>query len=144
MKIFYFLLLLLPAFLSISCKKPKGCMDAQAANYDVTAEKDCKCCQYEKVVFYSRYPAYNVGGVLYSILSVPIKIYVNDQEVGTITAYYPNGPGASTVPGVVVYEPQQNKKVEWYAKAVAPNGNFVVLGSGTFTARNSPIAIPIF
>ena len=119
-------------------------MDFGAANYNVEAEKDCGCCTYEKVVFFSRFPAYNVGGVIYSIATYPIKIFVDGQDIGTISAFYPNGPGTSTVPGVVVYNPGNKKSVEWFAKVTAPNGSFIVLGSGTFNAGKNAIAIPIF
>ena len=131
-------------FTSFSCKKKSGCMDYSAKNYDVEAEKDCGCCSFEKVVFYSRYPGYNVNGVLYSINTYPIKIFVGSQEIGTISAFYPNGPGTSTVPGVVVYEPGNDKKVEWYAKVTSPTGAFIVLGSGTFNAGKNAVAIPIY
>lgn len=141
-----YLLLLISATICISfaCKKKRGCMDSQAVNYNIEAEADCDCCQFEKVVFYSRYPSYNIGGVWYSILSYPLKVYVNNREIGTISAFYPGGPGTGTVPGVVTFEPGDNKKVEWYAKVTAQNGNFIILGSGTFNAGKQPIAIPVF
>lgn len=143
-KVFFLLLISAACVSSFSCKKKTGCMDTQATNYDIDADKDCKCCQFEKVVFYSRYPSYNIGGVWYSILSYPLKVYVNNQDIGTITAFYPSGPGTSTVPGVLTFEPGDNKKVEWYAKVTAQNGNFIVLGSGTLYAGKQPIAIPVF
>jgi len=126
------------------CKKPTGCMDYSAKNYDVEAEKDCGCCEFERVVFYSRYPAYNVGGVVYSINTYPIKLFIGTQEVGTVSAFYPNGPGNSNLPGIVVHNPGSQKTVEWYAKVTAPNGSFVILGSGTFSAGKSVFYVPIF
>ncbi len=143
MKKTFLLVILTSIIMFSSCKKKVGCMDLQAMNYNSEAQKDCGCCSFEKIVFYSRYPSYNIGGVWYSILTYPIKVYVNNQDIGTITAFYPNGPGTSTVPGVVLYDPGSNKKVEWYAKATAPNGSFVILGSGTISASKSPIGIPI-
>lgn len=127
-----------------SCKKKSGCMDFSATNYNSEAVKDCGCCSYAKVVFYSRYQAYNVGGVWYSINAFPIRISVNGQEIGTVEAFYPNGPGSTTVPGVITYDPGNNKNVEWFAKVTAPDGQYIVLGSGTFTAGRSPVAVPIF
>ncbi len=144
MKRIFVILLAGLCFASLGSCKKKGCMDASATNFDSDADKDCSCCQFEKAVFYSRYPAYNVGGVVYSITTYPIKIFVGTQEIGTITAYYPNGPGNSNVPGLVVYNPSGNKTVEWYAKVTAPNGNFVVLGSGTFSAGKYVSYVPIF
>ncbi len=127
-----------------SCHPKKGCMDISASNFDAEAEKDCGCCEFGKVVFYSRYPAYVVGGVSYSIVTYPIKIFVGTQEIGTVTAFYPNGPGNSNVPGLVSYSPGGNKNVEWYAKVTAPNGSFIVLGSGTFNAGKLTYYVPIF
>jgi hypothetical protein len=125
-------------------EKKKGCTDTSATNYDMDAVKDCGCCSFEKVVFYSRYAGYHVNGVPYPITAYPVKLYVNDVEAGTITAFYPNGPGNTTVPGVVIHNPGNQKKVEWYAKVTFPNGSFLILGSGTFNAGKNPYFIPIY
>lgn len=113
-------------------------MQMDAMNFNADAGKDCGCCEYERVVFFSRSAGYYVSGLPYSINTYPIKIFVGDQEVGTITAFYPNGPGNPNVPGVVVYKPQTNKKkIEWFAKVTSPNGSFIILGSGTFDAGSN-------
>jgi hypothetical protein len=136
----FFLLLLFS-----SCEKRKGCLQLDAMNFDVEAEKDCGCCEYERVVFYSRSPGYSVNGVPYSIVTYPIKLFIGDQEVGTITAFYQNGPGNPNLPGMVVYTPPTNtKKVEWFAKVTAPNGAFIILGSGTLNAGSTVRYVPIF
>lgn len=119
-------------------------MDFSASNYSSEAEKDCGCCQFEKIVFFSRYAGYTVGGIPYPISAFPVKLFVNDQDAGTITAFYPAGPGNSTVPGVVIHNPGNQKKVEWYAKVTFPNGSFLILGSGTITAGKTAYYIPIF
>lgn len=140
------LLLISLVIIATGCEscEPKGCTDVSATNYDMDAVKDCGCCSFEKVVFYSRYPGYHVNGVPYPITAYPVKLYINDMEAGTITAFYPSGPGNTTVPGVVIHNPGNQKKVEWYAKVTFPNGSFLILGSGTFNAGKNPYFVPIF
>lgn len=144
MKRFYPALLVLITILMSGCKKKEGCKDMDAVNFDFEAEKDCGCCTYEDVVFYAKDYIYTVAGLPYSILSNPIKVYVNGKPVGTVTAVYPNGPGTSRVPGIVVFDPEANKKVEWYAEATLPNGSSVVVGSGTLNAGKSYTQVPVF
>lgn len=144
MKIIFAALLVLTLSFIPGCKKKEGCKDMQAVNYDFEAEKDCECCTYEDVVFYAKDYIYTVAGLPYSILSSPIKVYVNGKLAGTVTAVYPNGPGTNRVPGIVVYEPGADKKVEWYAEAALPNGMAVIVGSGTLSAGNSYTQVPVF
>ncbi len=132
-------------FLSLSGCKTKGCMDIDATNFDLDATKDCMCCTYEKVVFYSRSAGYYVSGVPYSLATYPVKLFIGTQEVGVISAFYPNGPGNPNLPGMVIHIPPTNeKKVEWYAKVTATNGNFIILGSGTLYASKTVRYVPIF
>jgi hypothetical protein len=144
MKSIYPALLALIFIFIVSCKKKEGCKDFDAINYDIEAEKDCACCIYEDVIFYAKDYIYTVSGLPYSILSNPIKVYVNGKPVGTVTSVYPNGPGTSLVPGVIVYEPENNKKVEWYAEATLPSGISVVVGSGILNASKNYIQVPVF
>jgi len=139
-----FSLFLAVSFSSCFKKDKKGCTDFSATNYNSDAVKDCGCCQYEKVVFYSRYAGYTLNGLAYPINAFPVKVYINEQDAGTITAFYPGGLGTATVPGVVVHNPGNQKKVEWYAKVTFPNGSFVILGSGTLYAGKSPSFIAIY
>lgn len=120
-------------------------MDVDATNFDLDASKDCQCCQYEKVVFYSRNAGYYVNGVPYSLATYPVKLFIGTQEMGTISAFYPNGPGNPNLPGMVVYAPPSNeKKVEWYAKVTAANGSYIILGSGTLYASKTARYVPIY
>lgn len=50
MKLHFIIFLVLIIFTSFSCfEKEAGCLDAEAVNFDVTADDDC-CCEYPKLV----------------------------------------------------------------------------------------------
>ena len=87
-----------------ACSKKEGCRDADAINFDSSAEKDGTC-QYTKVIFYA--PGDMVGGngnkvVKIEILRGPTP---GEELIGTITELNQENPSACVAPqGAFEYE----------------------------------------
>lgn len=95
------------SFTFYNCEKPeKGCTQNGAINYSFTAEEDDGSCEFSTVVFYGTTPAN----------CPPVVVTVDGQNVGTIDAFYPTGPGNCSVPGVARYSFKSNRRVDWIAQ----------------------------
>ncbi|MEO7991386.1 MAG: hypothetical protein ABI663_17675 [Chryseolinea sp.] len=81
----------------------EGCTDSKALNQDFTADKDNGSCTYSTAVFYGSIPS----------PFPPVTVTVNGSTVGTISAYYPSGPGNCSVPGVATFQFDNGEKVDW-------------------------------
>jgi hypothetical protein len=108
-----------------SCKK--GCRDNKALNYDSDAAKDDGSCRFSNVVFYGQYPAFN------GIPIVKIEVTVNGENLGSITSFYPSGPGNCSATGTINYPFRSGELVDWNTTVLLANGN-TVFGSGQVTA----------
>ncbi len=78
MKVVYYILLGLIVTTSFSCyQKEEGCLDADAANFDVTADDNC-CCAYPKLVLRMSHvygeSSFNLGSNLLNDLNSPFKV----------------------------------------------------------------------
>lgn len=79
-----------------------GCTDLSALNHDFLAEEDDGSCLYSSVVFYS---AVDAGG--------EIAMRLDGRPIGSITAYYPSGPGNCSAPGTVGFQLQDGMTHDW-------------------------------
>ena len=98
--------LLLFGIIFSSCEKEvRGCTDSKALNKNFEAELDDGSCRYSSVIFYM------------SVINParPVSVSVNGNNVGTITAQYPLGPGNCSAPGCATFSFKDGKKLDWVA-----------------------------
>lgn len=105
-KILIFSSITVMVFCSVGCKKEKkGCIDPKALNRNIEAEVDNGTCDYSTVIFYM------------SVInpSRPVNVAVNGNNIGTITAQYPGGPGNCIAPGCAIFKFKNGQKIDWVA-----------------------------
>ena len=88
-----------------------GCTDVAALNHEFDAEKEDGSCIYSNAVFFGTTPA----------RCPPVTVQVDGNSIGTIEAFYPNGPGNCSVPGVARFEFQSGESVDWVATDACGN-----------------------
>lgn len=90
------------SLLATSCRR---CEDPKALNYsyDIMGREDNTICKYSKAIFYVSGPA-NYP---------PLTLYVNGSAEGTITGFYPYGPGNCSATGCAVYQFSSGNKIDW-------------------------------
>lgn len=106
------ILLIFAALLSLaSCKR--ACEDPKALNYsyDMFTRKDNSICTYSKAVFYVS------GPMNYP----PLTLYINGSAQGSITMFYPYGPGNCSAAGCATYQFTDGSKVDWEVRDMAGN-----------------------
>ncbi|MEL6616502.1 MAG: hypothetical protein AAFQ43_12240 [Bacteroidota bacterium] len=113
--------LLLAAALSLSAcdliePASLGCTDRNALNYDSGASEDDGSCEFSRVIFYK------------AVDGPPVDVTVGGQPAGTITAFYPTGPGNCSAPGNATWRLRNGFVQDWNAQS----GPF--LNSGTVQA----------
>lgn len=89
-----------------SCEKTvKGCTDPKALNRNYDAETDNGSCTYSSAIFYM------------SVINPtrPVTVKVGGNNIGTITAQFPNGPGNCSAPGCAVFQFKNGQKLDWVA-----------------------------
>jgi len=88
-----------------SCHHVRGCMDPNSLTFNSEADKDDGSCKYPAVIFYM------------SVInpSRPVTVSVNGNNVGTITAQYPLGPGNCIAPGCAIYQCTSGQRINWVA-----------------------------
>ena len=103
MRALFLLLALSVAFTScdLFSGTPAGCTDPFALNHDASAEEDDGSCRFSEVIFY-KVPD-----------GPPVEVSVDGQPVGTITAFYPDGPEACSAPGTPSYQLQDGLRHAW-------------------------------
>lgn len=108
-------ILLLLTFVSVSmlftsCRR---CEDPKALNYsyDIMTREDNSLCEYSKAIFYVSGPA-NYP---------PLTLYVNNSAQGTITGFYPYGPGNCSATGCAIYQFTSGSKIDWEVRDAIGN-----------------------
>ena len=119
------------AITTISCEKTtttKGCTDPKALNRNFDADVNDGSCTYSNAIFYM------------SVInpSRPVTVSVNGNNIGTITAQYPNGPGNCIAPGCASFQFKTGDKVDWVA--TEPGG---LIWTGTVEPNSSTDCIKV-
>ena len=124
-----------------------GCTDADALNYDSSADVDDGSCRYSRVVFYASanqyeyVPDVNVNQ-LFNIPIESIVVHVDGSTRGKLRVYFPSGPLSCSAPGTLSYEFRSGDAVEWRALVVLENGKELVT-AGKVRPRRESKCIPI-
>lgn len=103
-----------------------GCTESSAINFDVSANTDDGSCFYSTASFYAKFRAFA------GIPITSIDVTINGSHEGTITSFYPNGPGNCSAPGTVQYVFKNSEAIDWNTTVYLTNGG-TILNSGTLT-----------
>ncbi len=129
-KLFFItLLFLILLIVNFGCKK-YGCTDSKALNNNFKAKKDDGTCEYSSVAFYAS------ASFFQNIPITKVEVTVNSNSLGFTNAFYPNGPGNCSAPGIVSYKFANGKQVDWGAKIILANGA-ILLSNGTLSPSST-------
>jgi len=96
--------LAITSLLATSCRR---CEDPKALNYslDAMGREDNTICKYSKAIFYVSGPAN----------------YPNGSSEGTISGFYPYGPGNCSATGCAVYQFTSGNSIDWEVRDAVGN-----------------------
>ena len=131
------LIIVLPfVLLVLSCSKKQGCRDANALNYDASAESDGTC-QYTRIIFYAGRNVVGGNGTPIEKIEVYELIVEDSELIGTITNLQPENPAPdgctpSTHSIEYMFGSSQEKDVRfttryYYVDGISEAGNTYIL-----------------
>lgn len=101
----------------------EGCMELVALNFDSRATVNDGSCSYSTASFYAKFRTFS------GIPITSIDVTINNSQEGTITSFYPNGPGNCSAEGTVQYAFKSGEAVDWNTTVYLANGA-TILNSG--------------
>ncbi len=110
-------------------EKNIGCTEERALNFDYSAEENDGSCVFSKVTFYKKYQYFN------NVLITNINLSVNGNDLGSLSIFYPNGPGNCSSNGTIPYQFLNGESIEWNTVISLYNGN-IIYGSGTVSPNS--------
>lgn len=94
-----------------------GCTDNKALNYNFRAEADDGSCEYSTATFFARYPAFN------GIQIASIDLFIEGNNSGKITTFYPSTPGNCSAPGTIRYQFYDGNSIDWNTRIILSSGD---------------------
>lgn len=110
------------------CFEVEGCIDNNALNYEAGADIDDGSCQYSRVIFYK------------ALDGPEVTVTVDGNTVGTVTAFYPRGPGNCSAAGNAYHQLTDGELHDWNAEG----GRFLNSGTVGPSRSNECIRVRVF